>query len=474
MGGSGAEFDFIVETSEEFLNRSLRLFYEESIIPRVIEGRSSLGLPGLLQDYGGVGYRIVFTEPLFVDALTGGLAHMVFRADVELVLGVLAAGFRVGGVIEGKPVYDRVKMDLDLNVVRFHLDYVQVLDSVNLPAFIVGAVNDAVRDAIMLGLNALDHLHVSPIVGSLSLPEMPEGRSHQLPVRFGNVEIIGEDAVSLGFDIASRGDGAKTSLDNLSLENDLAVALSQSGVTKVVDFWWPRTTHPMSMPFKGRVEFGNVKEIMGFLSNYSVELLPKLISLGFLEIDYDIVDIWMDYEGVVELSKPAVRLNETSMSLEALALVSVTGFLRVELDVALKFDTSGPIPDFLTPWEDDVVVARGRRVFEVWRYRANKKRIELVDPTASLAVDKEQRIMLEARGACLDVGLGWRLPQRLVERLERNIEMDIHRAFPAIPMSPSVIRSQFEESDLLMELDIKGIVHRDGALIVHADVKYGK
>ena len=248
MGGSGAEFDFVVETSEAFLNRSLRLFYEESIIPRVLEGRNSLGLPKLLQDYGSVDYRVVFTEPLVVGTLTGGVAHVVFRADVELGLGVLVAGVRVGGVIEGKPVYDRVKMDLDLNVVRFHLDYVQVLDSVDIPSYIVGVVNDVVRDAIMMGLNALDHIHVSPIIGSLNLPEMPEGRSHQLPVRFGNVEIIGSDAISLGFDIATRGDGAKTSLENLSLENDLAVALSQSGVNKVVDFWWTRTTHPKSMP----------------------------------------------------------------------------------------------------------------------------------------------------------------------------------------------------------------------------------
>ena len=119
-------------------------------------------------------------------------------------------------------------------------------------------------------------------------------------------------------------------------------------------------------------------------------------------------------------------------------------------------------------------MAKGRRVFEVWRYRANKKRIELFDPTASLAVDDEQRIMLEVRGCCLDVGLGWRLPQPLLVRLERNIEMDIRRAFPAIPMSPSVIRSQFEESDLVMELDINRIVHSEGALIVHADVRYGK
>ena len=105
-------------------------------------------------------------------------------------------------------------------------------------------------------------------------------------------------------------------------------------------------------------------------------------------------------------------------------------------------------------------IGSDRRVFEAMRYRANSKHIQFVDPDARLLLDEEQRIVLDFGGFDLDLGLNWRLPRRIVRRMESNIEKHIKAEFPQIPLSPSIIKHRIEETDLLMELNVKEIKHR--------------
>ena len=108
------------------------------------------------------------------------------------------------------------------------------------------------------------------------------------------------------------------------------------------------------------------------------------------------------------------------------------------------------------------------------RYRANRKLIQFVDPDARLLLDEEQRIVLDFGGFDLDLGLNWRLPRRIVRRMESNIEKHIKTEFPRIPLSPSIIKHRIEETDLLMELNVKEIKHRKNALQVKANIEYKK
>ena len=318
----------------------------------------------------------------------------------------------------------------------------------------------------------MDNIPISPIVGSFELPEMPEGNKYLLPVGFGKVNLKSNNVVSLGFDIASTGIGDKTELLRSVLRNDIAVVISQSALNKTVDFWWKYTTHKKVQPFKDRIKIRNVEQLVDYLSNYSIEIIPKLFTLGFVELDWDLVDIWLDYEGVVKLSKLVLSFEKGFIGLKSYAILDLTAFLRVELDVALEFDTSGPIPDFVTPWEDDRVIGKSNRTLEVMRFRVDKKQIELDKVDVSLFVDDSRRIVCRMDRFDLELGLNWRLPRRVVDRLERRIEKEIMAAFPEIPISPSVVSNQVQGTDLVMELEVKKIVHRKGSMIVHGDVVY--
>ena len=467
-----SSYDLILEVSEEFINRSLRQFNDTGVIQQVIEGKYYMNMPSVLKVYSEIDYKVSLIEPLEIDAISENMIMIQFAADVKLRYNIINLESRVKGIIESKPVYNRGSNQLELDVKEVTLNKVQVFNVLDLPNLLVKTINDTIHDIVKHGLGEIDNIPLSPIVGSLELPEMPQGNKYLLPVGFGRVNLISNNVVSLGFDIAAPGTGDKIELLRSVLKSDIAVIVSQSALNKTVDFWWKYTTHQKVQPFRSRIKIQHVEQLVDYLSNYSIEIIPKLLTLGFIELDWDLVDIWLDYEGVVKLSKPVLSLEKNFIGLKSYALLDMTAFLRVELDVALEFDTSGPIPDFVTPWKDDRVIGQSKRRLDVMRFRLDKKQIELDKIDVSLFVDDARRIVCKMDSFDLELGLNWRLPRRVINRLERRIEMEIMAAFPMVPISSSVVSNQVQGTELVMELNIKNILHRKGSIIVHSDVVY--
>ncbi len=465
-------YDIIVEASEGFINRSLENMQKEKIIPGIIQGIYLLDTPEILKEYQKLYYEITLTEPLRVDALTSRKIKIFFNAGLKISFNIIQVKTRTSGRIMSRPTYNRASNQLELKIQEIRLDEVKLLKSIELPRFLVNSINDIIRGVIRKGLDDLDVIPVSPIAGKLDLPEMPPGKENLLPLGFGKVEVLDHDKVSVAFDIQLPGDGVKTSQESINLRNDLAVAVSDSAMKKVLEFWWERTTYPKRQGFTGRNKINDIGELIDYFSNYSIELFPKLFTLGFVELDWDLINIWLDYSGVIEVHKPVLILEEDNIKLEAEAVVDLSAVLRIELDAALEFDTSGPIPDIFTPWEDDKVVGRSRRIFNTLRYNTRQKRIELVNAELGIVVDEEQHLLVEINGFDLDVGLDWRLPRRVMKRLERSIEKEVLESFPRIPLTPSIIRHQLEGSDLLLDLDIQSVTQLKNSIVVNADIKY--
>lgn len=465
-------YDIIIEASEEFINRSLENMQKEKIIPDIIQGRYLLDVPEILKEYQKLDYEITLTEPLRVDALTSRKIKIFFNAGLKISFNILQVKTRTSGTIMSRPIYNRASNQLELKIKEIRLDEIKLLESIELPGFLVNSINDIIRGVIKKGLYDLDVIPVSPIAGKLDLPEMPPGKENLLRLGFSKVEVLDHNKVSVAFDIQLPGNGVKTSQENINLRNDLAVAVSDSAMKKVLEFWWKRTTYPKRQGFTGRNKIDDVDELIDYFSNYSIELFPKLFTLGFVELDWDLINIWLDYSGVIEVRKPALTMGEDNMRIEADSIVDLSAVLRIELDTALEFDTSGPIPDIFTPWEDDKVVGRRRRIFDTLRYNTRQKRIELVNAELGLVLDDEQHLLVEIKDFDLDVGLNWRLPRRVMKRLERSIEKKVLGSFPRIPLTPSIIRHQLEGSDLLFDLDIQSVTQLKNSIVVNADIKY--
>lgn len=467
-------YDLVIAISEEFMNHSLRTLYNERVIPRKYTGEHFLNIPLLPIHYNKTTYEIEFNKAPYIDALLNEHIKLSFSADARLSFGLLNIESSIEGHIQCKPTHNRAFNQLELNIIDVDLEHIAVLGFLKLPDLLVKSTNDIISEVVIKELANIDNIPITPIIGNLDLPETPKGHRYLLPIGFGAIEIIDENTVALGFDIAHEGAEPKTGIENINLNRDILIRISRSAINKINGFWWEHTTHPKKVPFKGRIPIKNVDKLMNYLSNYSVELFPKLFSLGLIELDWDLIELWLDYEGTAEVSKPFVTFDEDSLSIEAVSIIDITAFLRVELDISLEFDTSGAVPDVLTPWEDDRIVGTDRRVYTAMRYTANRKEIKFVDDDAKLILDDKQRVVLDFNGFDLDLGLNWRLPHRLVKAMEKKIEKNINSGFPRIPLSPSILKTEIKDTDLSLELDIKEIDHRKNALQINFNIDFHK
>ena len=120
-------------------------------------------------------------------------------------------------------MYNRALFQLELNIVEVELEKIKVLGFLTLLGFLVKSVNEIITEVISEELTNMDNIPVSPIIGNLELPEMPKGNKYLLPVGFGDVKIIDEHTVVVGFDIAFDGEGAKTSITKSKFDGDIVV-----------------------------------------------------------------------------------------------------------------------------------------------------------------------------------------------------------------------------------------------------------
>jgi hypothetical protein len=258
-------YDIIVEASEGFINKSLENMQKEKIIPDIIQGRHLLDIPEILKEYQKLDYEITLIDPLRVDALTSRKIKIFFNAGLKISFNILQVETRTSGIIMSRPTYNRSSNQLELKIQEIRLDEIKLLESIELPGFLVNSINDIIRGVIRKGLDDLDVIPVSPIAGKLDLPEMPPGKENLLPLGFGKVEVLDHDKVSVAFDIQLPGNGVKTSQESINLRNDLAVAVSDSAMKKVLEFWWERTTYPKRQGFTGRNKIDDIGELIDYV-----------------------------------------------------------------------------------------------------------------------------------------------------------------------------------------------------------------
>ncbi|MBD3207168.1 hypothetical protein GF319_12615 [Candidatus Bathyarchaeota archaeon] len=464
-------YDLIIEVSDGFLNKTLKTFYNEDVLPKTFTGIYKLDVPEVLDDYKEVEYNIQLTEPLIIDAVTENKILLNFKSDIELSNSLINIDIGVVGYLISNPVYNREKHVLELNVDAFRFEDINLFNAISLPSILLELVDGIIID-LFQNIDTLNEIPLSPIVGNFSLPEVPEDREYRIPLGLGKIDILGEDMLAIGFNIFFEGAGEQTELSDFSKGHNLALTLSQSAAKKIINHWWKYTTHTKSHFLKGRMIIKDIDEVIKYLSKFSVEMYPKLATLGFLELYLDFINIWMDYEAIIKFNKPSVLLKEETLKVDGEALLELTGTLRIELDIGLEFDTSGPIPDTVTPWKDDRLIRKGKRVIDLFTFDKRRVYIDLFDARATLVLDIGKRLLAQIHGFNLDLDIDWNLPRSLNRALGRHIEKEIISQFPLVPVSPSIISQNIEGSSVYVDLDIKDIIHREGEIVIHSNIVY--
>jgi len=236
-------------------------------------------------------------------------------------------------------------------------------------------LNKIVEDSIMEYLRQKE----SPLRINLPsidpyLPTIPKIEANKLPVRIKAIKLVTSTVVAIGinFDIPDKNGeiyegGNPDELRSFAKNCSLASALSEHGMKKIFDFFWEKSSLSKQYKYSKSLELdedGWINEIVNLFmtpAEIATYIASKICTLGFIEatIDYKNIGFEIDLQAILHSKPDFDLLHEDKVLLSNIdlsVLVELKPYVKVEFKV--EVDSSGFIPDFLTPWEDDVVLEK--------------------------------------------------------------------------------------------------------------------
>jgi hypothetical protein len=283
---------------------------------------------------------------------------------------------------------------------------------------------------------------------SLPLPGLSDLPENRLPIQGGDGIVFDEKRMGASIYLfgETRGDILNTTAISTA---PIFLKCRQDALRRIYDFWWERADSNKSYPFDGSMAL-NAKAFLEKGTN----LLTRIMTAGFLQRDIQMQDIKLDYSGrATLLEKPSFELEPPNQA----ALVNLK--IKVELDVqvtafvddTLYLDTSGPIPDFLTPWSDDVKLTNKKDARTIIHLHESVE-IDAARLAACLTITYEGAIAIKLLDADLKLNLGnkWyeALPENLLNGLIILFNKKIADSVPPFMLVPTT---------LMKTLKIKGM-----------------
>jgi len=468
-----AGFDFVVELNERFVNRALSAAFYTTSIPDAVSGHVR-----------GVEYIIKLNEPPTVDTFVGNTIRVLFYAKATLKKFGFTFEFDVKAYVDASPTYNPTSRELTLNLKQAKVEDIKIGDKdgwfkiifwrIKLPSFILNLFNTVLAAVINSGvLDKAETVDVSPIVHSLDLPEMPPGPGNQLTIALGNIKILNQNVMATCVNFLEYTGGNIAHLTDFSGGLDFCCGVSEAAMHRVFDFWWNKTTHPKTVTNEASSDIPVLADLLSFLANIGFDLTVELASLGILETDFAVDRAWIDYGATVKFGRPSFnllagnRIELTNCPLQ----IHASATPNIKITVSTEVDTSGPIPDFMTAWEDDITIMRWTTTITCPTFTIDLN-INIDHAEAKVYLDDQNRLMAEVQNVDITINLPWSLPQDVLNLIINWIIDLVIDKIPPIPLSPAVITEDVPGTNLTLKVDIDRLTTNANEAVVGASLSF--
>ena len=265
-----------------------------------------------------------------------------------------------------------------------------------------------------------------------------------LPVAPGGLKMIGERVIAAGANLFQNTPGDIAPVQDYTGGVDLWAGVPERAMRQVFDYAWTNTAcHLRRRHWNETLHLlgdDKVRLYVNALSDVLTVAIPKLLTGGVLseKISVDYLDC--EASATVSVEKPSfdflpgnrVRINDLTANIGLYLKVSV------KLTSTTTVDTSGWIPDEITPWEDDLTKTSSTVVDLI--DQAFDLRESLEDVTAELTCDLQKGIFGRITNLRLQLDLGVDLISDAVTWLTNQLAKLILVAVPPVRLFPPLLR----------------------------------
>ena len=454
---STAGFDFVAIISERFMNRALAATYYGSTLPTSFEGRRRLlertDTLGKLTEFD---YIVRLKEPLIVDAFSKGKILLDARLEVD-VKSSAGLSIRLDTEIHvlADPAYDVKTGLLRFELLEANVSDINLNESINVPAAFVDQVNNFLKRLISEGfMKKFSEIQVAPFLSSLELPGVAEGSI--LSIVSGKADVLSDEAVMLAVDLNEPG-GDFSDITDFSMGNDFAIAVTKETLQTVFDDWWNNTTDSKQGVSTGSTDIQPIQELLDALTEALIEFPSKLFSLGFIDVDVEIIRVWLEFEAASRYGKPSYTLLKGGRAeITAPIKMDVTARVKAEISLDAYLDKSSFIPDKWLNWKLRPLTHR-RRVFTISKFHVDNMDVHLDKAVGQLQLDETNRIVIKKEEVQVDVNLKWSLPKFVTGWLTDRLKYMISENFPDLYLFPATIQRRIPGMRLTLDAKVEQV-----------------
>jgi hypothetical protein len=446
-------YDLLVQADEKLMNKALSALFYTGQLKKSGMYSFVKGIPEELQGFTEVKYRIRLKNEPFLDLLGAserfGKGKIGIRISVEAILNVLSgvdveldvdcgASAEVQFDLENKSfVYDLSKTNIyDIKIndrFQFHKNVLERLDQI-LKILLAHYITEDIK-RIELPLDLL----------KLNLPTKPDSPEVILPIKLAEAVIVDNRLLAIGINFFDHSGGSLKDIADMAKGTELFLAVKTELLHQIAEFWWKNSELDKFKTFDGVLPVN--------IQRYFVkgaEFFSRILTLGLLQPDTDVKKAELFYDVKLELTDlPEFIFEKGSVvRIKKLKLkADIQARLDAEVHKVISLDTSGAIPDKLTPWKDDIKISEKTGKATIFNIKEDLL-IEVENASCNVQTDKENRLVLKISEADVELDLGSIWYQNLSDKLTNAfldiLEKNIVSKIPPIVISPSLLISSLD------------------------------
>ncbi|MDP2663571.1 MAG: hemopexin repeat-containing protein [Dehalococcoidia bacterium] len=294
-----------------------------------------------------------------------------------------------------------------------------------------------------------------------------------LPARPGGFKTIGQRVLAAGINLFDNPLGNMVPVTDYTGTNDLWMGIPQRAMQQVFDFGWTNTAQHMKRKHWNetyRLTGNNdVLTYVNLFSDVLTSVIPNLLTGGVLSTDVSIDYLMFQVSATVSAEKPIFDLLPGNVVQVNNLRANICLYLKAstKITVSTTVDTSGWIPDEITPWEDDIVSSSSTTITLLDQSFHFSEAVQQVSarviPDPQQGFDPQAGISIEITSLTFDLDLGVDLISDAATWLANSLAALILRVIPPIRLLPPLIEKKLQVSgaNIHIQKDIVTIDVRD-------------
>jgi hypothetical protein len=455
-----AGYDIVLLLNEHFLNQvSGALFYNnfltfndnkdfsEDLTPDKLDK-----IPASLHSFLKIRYRFKLLHEPFINFKANNKIEISAKIRVYIwMLDGLEIKFDSSLMMETPLAIDAITKEFKINLSSADIKQFDIHYQYSPTENVLLELDNIFENALHAYFNdANSSFSISLPSLKTQLPYAAEIPENQIPIDIKALKTVNSTSLVLAANLFGYNGGNSALLYEFVKNCNIGIGVSEMAMKKFYNFFWERTTWDKTFYKAGTFNISMVDKALDFLTNlvdFIMSTSVKIASLGFLETELNFLGSEFVYELDIDFrTKPTFDLQNGNKV--AIYNLGVDLFIRLKMKTTFEYtvelDTSGPIPDKCTPWDDDIVLSKTKKTVQVFDIGVPIKNLKLKKAVGKIVINDEEK-MLECEVLDLDINifdyvdntcafLG--LPQFIRDKIVNGMKNKLLDSIPPIALSP--------------------------------------